>query len=222
MHKITIFNSESSYFYLTDPKFRDSIRGSLKLFCDSVSLSLILKLLKIPHKRLHGPDFMDHHLKNNSNEKIVVIGGSNKAHSKIKVKYNLNNCLFIDKEIKEESIEELIQDIEEYSPQKIFICLGLRKQEFIANTIWMQLNKKNKYINSFVAGVGAAVDFNGETKRRASLSWRRLGMEWLPRLIREPRMVPRIYRSMLGCFMLLSKSYLFKVDKHVFAEDYYL
>jgi N-acetylglucosaminyldiphosphoundecaprenol N-acetyl-beta-D-mannosaminyltransferase len=40
---------------------------------------------------------------------------------------------------------------------------------------------------SLVAGIGAVFEFYAGSIQRPSKSWQRLGLEWLPRLIREPR-----------------------------------
>ena len=44
MKKVIIFGAESAFFYFSDFNFKDSLNGSLKMFCDSFSLSLILKI----------------------------------------------------------------------------------------------------------------------------------------------------------------------------------
>lgn len=44
-------------------------------------------------------------------------------------------------------------------------------------------------------GVGGAFDFIAGKKRRAPLALRRLGLEWLWRLIQEPQRLPRIFNA---------------------------
>ncbi|MGI9286454.1 MAG: WecB/TagA/CpsF family glycosyltransferase [Pseudomonadales bacterium] len=61
-----------------------------------------------------------------------------------------------------------------------FVGLGCTKQE-----IWM--TEKKDYINSVMLGLGAAFDFNSGTLKRAPLSLQKAGLEWLHRLVCEPR-----------------------------------
>ena len=83
MKKITIFNSESAYYYFTDAHYRDSILGSDTLYCDSSSLSFVLKLKRIIHSRLHGPNFMEHVLLSETHYSVMIIGGSENAHKRL-------------------------------------------------------------------------------------------------------------------------------------------
>ena len=46
---------------------------------------------------------------------------------------------------------------------------------------------------SFVMGVGGAIDVVAGVTRRAPLAWQRLGLEWLYRLLQEPRRMFRRY-----------------------------
>jgi len=220
MNKLVIFNAESAYFFLTDNIFRDSIKGASRLFCDSMSLSFILKICRISHKRLHGPDFMDHYLKLFYKDKIMIIGGNKKAHDNIKNKYKICNGFYIDSAVKEENLSEILNYIEKFSPKIIFVCLGLRKQESVTNYVWNNYKNNKKFNETIIIGIGAAVDFIGETKKRSGIFWRKLGLEWFPRVIREPRMIPRIIRSFKGCILLLFKSHLLSRDNLHFAEKF--
>ena len=221
MNKLIIFNAESAYLYFKDWDFRKSLKGSSKMYCDSFSLSLVLKICKIPHKRLHGPDLMDNILKLNKNYKVIILGGSNQAHKIIKEKYKLNHTKFYSGVINQLKIKILIDEIKDYSPDIIFVCLGIKKQEKIADIIWQNLNQEKRFKNSIIVGVGAAVDFLGETKIRAGTLWRKFGLEWLPRLLREPRMLPRICRAFYGCILLFLNSHSLENDKLYFAKKFY-
>lgn len=61
----------------------------------------------------------------------------------------------------------------------LFVGLGCPKQEK-----WMARNENQ--IDAIMIGVGAAFDFYAGTKKIAPLWVRRIGMEWLHRLISEP------------------------------------
>lgn len=221
MNKVIIFGAESAYFYFSDNLFRKSLYGSQKMLCDSFSLSLILKITRVPHKRLTGPDYMDHCLKQHNNQKIMVIGGNKKAHKNLKKKYNLKNSFFYDGILNSKKLDPfIVKKVLDFSPKIIFICLGIRKQEYIANMIWEKCINDKKLKNSIIVGTGAAVDFLGNTKIRSSIIWRKIGLEWFPRLIREPRIGPRLLRSLLGCFIILFRYKELSKDSLFFVESF--
>lgn len=68
----------------------------------------------------------------------------------------------------------------------LFVGLGCPKQE-----IWMAKHKIQ--INCVMLGVGAAFDFIAGSKKNAPLWMQRVGLEWLFRLISEPRRLWKRY-----------------------------
>jgi N-acetylglucosaminyldiphosphoundecaprenol N-acetyl-beta-D-mannosaminyltransferase len=68
----------------------------------------------------------------------------------------------------------------------VFVGLGCPKQEF-----WMHAHRGR--INAVMLGVGAAFDFHAGTVQRAPLWMQQNGLEWLHRLVSEPRRLWRRY-----------------------------
>lgn len=90
----------------------------------------------------------------------------------------------------EQTPEQAMRDLERINasaPDLVWIGLGMPKQE-----LWM-----DRYFQATNApvllGVGAAFDFQAGAKARAPLWMQRAGMEWLHRLIQEPRRLWRRY-----------------------------
>jgi N-acetylglucosaminyldiphosphoundecaprenol N-acetyl-beta-D-mannosaminyltransferase len=79
-----------------------------------------------------------------------------------------------------EQVPDIINEINKSGADLLFVCLGAPMQEK-----WIDANKDK--LNVCVAmGIGGSLDvFAGEV-RRAPDAWRRLGLEWLYRLIKEP------------------------------------
>lgn len=69
----------------------------------------------------------------------------------------------------------------------VWVGLGAPKQERWMAEAWQALRP------CVLLGVGAAFDFHAGTLRRAPLPMRRLGLEWLHRLMSEPRRLWRRY-----------------------------
>ena len=70
--------------------------------------------------------------------------------------------------------------------QVVFVGLGCPKQE-----AWMAAHRGR--IQAVMLGVGAAFDYHAGTIRRAPLWVQKIGMEWLHRLVCEPRRLFRRY-----------------------------
>lgn len=57
-------------------------------------------------------------------------------------------------------------------------------------------------ISAVMVGVGAAFDYHAGSLRRAPLAWQRVGLEWLYRLLQEPRRLARRYLLTNTLFLL--------------------
>ena len=68
----------------------------------------------------------------------------------------------------------------------VWVSLGCPKQE-----LWMQAHRDR--VQAVMLGVGAAFDFHAGTVTRAPVWMRRAGLEWLHRLLSEPRRLWRRY-----------------------------
>ena len=78
------------------------------------------------------------------------------------------------------------QRIRDSGASLVFVGLGCPKQEY-----WMGAHAP--HIDALMIGVGAAFDFTAGTLRRAPRWMQRAGLEWLFRLIMEPRRLWKRY-----------------------------
>ena len=79
-------------------------------------------------------------------------------------------------------------------PDFLLVCLGSPKQE-----LWMR-SHAGKLNAGLMAGLGGSLDAFAGTVRRAPEKWQKLGLEWLYRLLREPRRLGRMWK--LPLFLL--------------------
>ena len=86
----------------------------------------------------------------------------------------------------EGEIEVLVKDIKNQKPDVIFIAMGSPKQEFL-------MDKLIKTHPAIYMGLGGSFDVYSGTKKRAPLVFRKFGLEWLYRLLKEPT---RFYRQL--------------------------
>lgn len=176
---------------------------------DGLPIVWTSKILSIKNKiysRVCGPDFMDQYLKNNPNECYGFIGSTQTVVEKIISKYNIKNYVYYSPPFEPFSKDAALKNWEEFqkecnqkqlSPTKIWVSLGAPKQELWMNTIY----SANKTQGKLFLGVGAAFDFLSDNKKRAPLVFQKSGLEWLYRLIQEPRRLLKRYIITNSMFM---------------------
>lgn len=87
-----------------------------------------------------------------------------------------------------EDTEKMIATINAAAPDVLWIGMTSPKQD-----VWLHQNRQRLKVK-FAAGVGAVFDFYSGRVKRSHPVFQRLGIEWLPRLLQEPR---RLWRRML-------------------------
>ena len=91
-------------------------------------------------------------------------------------------------EFSDEDNQTMIQAINDAAPDLLWIGMTAPKQEKWTYQHWDELN-----IHCHCGTVGAVFDFYAGTVKRAPLWWQRNSLEWLHRLIMEPRRMWRRY-----------------------------
>jgi len=79
-----------------------------------------------------------------------------------------------------------------FEPDVLLVALGHPKQEF-----WIQRNKDQFPHLKVVVGVGGTLDFFAGNVIRAPNWMRGVGLEWLWRLLQEPKRIGRIFRAVI-------------------------
>lgn len=91
-------------------------------------------------------------------------------------------------EFSEEDNKGIIDAINQADPDLLWIGMTAPKQEKWTYTNWDKLN-----IHCHVGTIGAVFDFYAGTVRRAPMWWQQHGLEWLYRLLKEPKRMWRRY-----------------------------
>ncbi len=94
--------------------------------------------------------------------------------------------------------EEVARYVGKAGAHIVFCCLGAPKSEK-----WLA-SMQHELGSGVVLSVGAAIDFAAGGRRRAPVLVQRLGMEWLFRLLQEPRRLWRRYLVQDRHFMFLA------------------
>lgn len=91
-------------------------------------------------------------------------------------------------EFSEEDNKAIIDAINAADPDLLWIGMTAPKQEKWTYSHWNELN-----IHCHVGTIGAVFDFFAGTVERAPVWWQRHGLEWLYRLLKEPKRMWRRY-----------------------------
>lgn len=81
----------------------------------------------------------------------------------------------------------IIEQINSVHPDLLLVCLGAPKQE-----LWMEQHSGELNVG-LMAGLGGSLDVFAGVTQRAPEIWQKLGLEWMYRLLKEPK---RIVRTM--------------------------
>lgn len=111
----------------------------------------------------------------------------------------------------EEEDREAVRRINESGASIVWVGLGAPKQEN-----WMYAHRER--VNALMLGVGAGFDFHAGTVKRAPGWMRRHYLEWLYRLMQDPRRLWKRYVETNGKFVLLSVKDAFTWKKYADSD----
>lgn len=187
-------NAEMAYEALHDPEFCALLNQADLVLPDGAGVVLGAKILKTPLKqKVAGIEFAQNLLPvlEETGKKLYLLGSkpgiAELAADKMKEKCpKLQICGMADGYFKDES--EVVRKVNASGADALFVCLGAPKQEkFMADH---QSDLKVK----LMIGLGGTLDGIAGTVKRAPKWMIRLNLEWLYRLIKEPRRFGRMMR----------------------------
>ena len=208
---INTINAHSFNVAQKDEAFAEALRNGDYLIPDGASIVKACRWLKAksqPKERIAGWDlfefemsYLNSKMKECKNEKmkkgrVMFLGSSEKVLSLIReraaVDYpNLEVVTYsppYKPEFSDEDNKEMIQAINKAKPDLLWIGMTAPKQEKWTYQHWKELD-----IHCHVGTIGAVFDFYAGTVERAPLWWQKHSMEWLYRLLFEPKRMWRRY-----------------------------
>ncbi|RMF18390.1 MAG: glycosyltransferase [Candidatus Dadabacteria bacterium] len=194
-----------------DDRYRDDVNGFEFLFNDGAGIELAGKVLGRPVRdNLCGtdwiPDLLSHLNEAGPWRRVFLLGSSDTAVVRARETVgrrwpNLIVCgahsgYFDD-------AAPILAEIAGARPEILLIGMGVPKQERFISDHWFELMDAG--IRIALAG-GAIIDHLGGMVTRAPRLWRRLRLEWLWRLLTEPR---RLWRR----YLLGNAAFLFRLGQ---------
>ena len=209
-----LINTVNAHSYNTarkDSLFAEALTNGDVLLPDGVSIVKACKWIKaksLPKERIAGWDLFvfemeklereSEELRTKSEEsKIVMFMGSSQKVLDLIVKRaaevypHLKVVTYsppYKTEFSDEDNKAIIDAIHAANPDLLWIGMTAPKQEKWTYSHWKELN-----IHCHVGSIGAVFDFFAGTMKRAPMWWQEHGLEWLYRLLKEPKRMWRRY-----------------------------
>ena len=195
--RISCLNSNKLYEMNNNSYINDIVNESFLVIPDGYSIVIGTKILhgkKID--RITGIDLMNSFINyaNNNGKSIYLLGSSektvNKAYQNVisnypRITVYKHNGYFDVKEM-----NELTNELLAIKPDIIFIGISSPLKEYLMNYL------QSKGIKSVILGVGGSFEVLANNKKRAPLFIQKIGMEWLFRVVQEPK---RLFKRYLIC-----------------------
>jgi N-acetylglucosaminyldiphosphoundecaprenol N-acetyl-beta-D-mannosaminyltransferase len=206
-HKIFTPNPEMVVKAQKDEYFKTVLNSGDLNLCDGMGLQIFTGIKRIP-----GVDFMLEacRLAAEQGRGIYLLGSGNdevvgktcealsKKFPNLKIS-GYNKGPEITEGLAKQLDDGIVEQINNSGAQIFFVAFGMGKQEK-----WIYENL-SKLPNIKVAmGVGGSFDFISGKIKRAPVFLRRLGLEWVYRLIQQPRRIGRIFNATARfCYLVL-------------------
>lgn len=182
---IGFVNAHAMNSVVRSPEFFRTIRSADLLLRDGVGMAILMRLLKLPPGlNLNGTDLIPRIIARFAGARIALFGTEEPYLSRARdvVQARLapgSQCIA---EHGFQNDDAYVSAAVRHRPTLIVLGMGMPRQEAVA----LALRNALRSPCLIVCG-GAILDFLGERHRRAPGWMRHSGLEWLFRLLREPR-----------------------------------
>ena len=221
---VNTINAHSFNVAQNDDLFAEALKKGDYLIPDGASILLACRWLKAksqPKDRIAGWDLFSFEMERLEGRckrekvrgKVMFMGSSEKVLAKIREKAavdypNLDVVTYsppYKPEFSDEDNAAIIKAINEADPDLLWIGMTAPKQEKWTYQHWNELN-----IHCHVGTIGAVFDFYAGTAKRAPQWWQDHSLEWLYRLLKEPKRMWRRYvlGNPLFIFNVVKEKYL--------------
>lgn len=212
---IVSLNPEILYLTYKNKLFKEVVRKSQIKIIDGIGVVLAAKILNIKAgERYTGVDLVKDIVSSTLVERlrVVFIGGRDNLAEELADCYNkeyAQNTFFVVqgikniKKVKKSENDKIFSIITDIKPHFLFVAFGSPYQE-----IWLWKNR-SKLKGIICMGVGGALDFLYGNVKRAPEFLRKIGLEWLYRLIKQPWRIIRQTRF-IKFISLVMKQRLFE------------
>jgi N-acetylglucosaminyldiphosphoundecaprenol N-acetyl-beta-D-mannosaminyltransferase len=200
--KIITINPEMVINASKNLEFQSALNNSHLIVPDGTGIVWALKLNGNTFvKRVPGIELAERILDiaNKLSKKVAIFGGRKEVLEKIVNRFKriypkIDIVKAVDGYQGEEKYDEVAEAISQTKPDFVLVALGTPRQE-----IWIN-RYSERFPKSIMIGIGGSLDVWSGRKRRAPKWVRNMSLEWLFRIINEPKRISRVLKS-LPCFI---------------------
>lgn len=211
---INTLNPHSYCISCKDAGFKMALKASDILLPDGIGIVLAAKVLKRQNiKKIAGFDVFIYLMErlNEVQGSCFFLGASENTldiiRSKVSKEYpNVKVASFsppYKKEFSAEDSQEMCVQVNKTKAQVLFVGMTAPKQEK-----WVHQNKES-LSPAIICSIGAVFDFYAGTVKRPSQFWINLGLEWLPRFMKEPKRLA--HRNLISTPKFILEVFYFKM-----------
>lgn len=199
-----LINTINAFSYVNarkDALFAEALKNSDILIPDGISIVKACRFIGAesqPAERIAGWDLFVYEMEriNRKGGKVMFLGSNDNVLELIRKRVGVeypNICVdtfsppYKDCFDKEDD-EKMINAVNQSNPDLLWIGMTAPKQEK-----WAYTHIDRLEVNCHIGTIGAVFDFFAGTVKRAPEAWQRAGLEWLYRLVKEPRRMWRRY-----------------------------
>ncbi|WP_082975048.1 WecB/TagA/CpsF family glycosyltransferase [Mycobacterium sp. 1245805.9] len=186
---ISFLNAHGLNVCYRNDEFADAVLRSDVVFRDGIGMQLLVKALKgDPGLNMNGTDLIPEFLDKARGETVGILGTREPYLSKAAeaLKQAGHNIVFCTDGFKDAA--SYLSVVEKYRPRIVVLAMGMPKQELVSLYL-----KENASYNPILINGGAIVDFIAGKVKRAPQWMRQLHLEWVFRLVNEPKRLAKRY-----------------------------
>jgi N-acetylglucosaminyldiphosphoundecaprenol N-acetyl-beta-D-mannosaminyltransferase len=213
---IVSLNPENIVVAQENEEFKKALNNAQIGIFDGVGVVLAARILGVSSvERVTGVDLMEELVKlaDKLRLRVLLIGGRGNLAKSLADCYqkNYRKAEFFGlegikeiKNLKKTEEEEIFAIVSRFKPHLVFVAFGSPSQE-----LWIECHKE-KFSKMVVMGVGGAFDFLAGQVPRAPRWVRRIGLEWLFRLLAQPWRWRRQTRLLRFVWLVIKEKFFSK------------
>lgn len=195
--QVVTINPEMIEIAKKNPDFASVLNNAELVIPDGVGIKLALKIKGINQENIPGIEYSKKliGLCAQNGLPVALLGAKEEIVQKAKQNLlkefeNLNIVYTRNGYFSKEDEESIKNDMTAAAPKAVFVALGAPKQEFMIQEL------KKSMPDAVFVGVGGSFDVWSGVVKRAPEIYRKLGLEWLYRTLKEPERFKRIFPAL--------------------------
>ncbi|NCT41699.1 MAG: WecB/TagA/CpsF family glycosyltransferase [Alphaproteobacteria bacterium] len=194
---VCFINAHALNLCYQDIDFLNNVRACDYILRDGIGMKILFKLLgRNPGLNLNGTDLIPQILNQFKSRNVSIFGTQQHYLDISSKKINAMGLDVVASADGFQADDVYIKNAENTPADLIILAMGMPKQEHIANTLVQHISQP-----SLIICGGAILDFMADKVKRAPQFFRQYGIEWVYRLIQEPRRLFKRY--VIGNFIML-------------------